>query len=90
MESNVICSGKVLVGMIRAILSRGISEKQFRSVNVGKTSRAIFQIYKMLIIRTYIQGKGEAEKTATMEMFEETVDLLTDGLFISTEFEDKS
>ncbi len=68
------------VQMIRAILEKGISEKVFRPVNVEKISTVIFSIYKMFIIRTYIQE--EAEKETVRELFDETIDLATKGLFI--------
>ncbi len=68
------------IQMIRVILERGINEKQFRPVNVDKISIVIFSIYKMFIIRTYIQD--EADKGHIRELFDETMDLATKGLFV--------
>jgi AcrR family transcriptional regulator len=65
--------------MIRTILTQGIRENTFRPVNVERSADAIFSIYKMFIIRTYIQNPADREKVRAL--FEETLALLTEGLF---------
>jgi len=69
------------IRMITAILKKGIKEKVFRPVDVDKVSQVIFSIYKMVIIRTYIK----ADDGFVQEMFEDTLDLLLNGLFIESE-----
>jgi len=66
------------VEMIKRILVRGMREGRFREVDPEKTSEIIFYIYKMLIIRAYIKE----EKKEIQEMFGETIELITTGLFI--------
>ena len=68
------------IQMIRVILEKGISEKIFRPVNAERISTVIFSIYKMFIIRTYIQDN--ADKENIRGLFDETMDLATKGLFI--------
>jgi len=68
------------VQMIRVILENGIRQKVFRPVNIDKVSTIIFSIYKMFIIRTYIQNS--ADKNTIRELFDETLDLATRGLFV--------
>ncbi|PKL39969.1 MAG: hypothetical protein CVV44_07045 [Spirochaetae bacterium HGW-Spirochaetae-1] len=69
------------IRMITGILKKGIKEKVFRPVDVDKVSQVIFSIYKMVIIRTYIK----ADDGFVQEMFEDTLDLLLNGLFIESE-----
>jgi AcrR family transcriptional regulator len=66
------------MSMIRAILRRGIEEKRFRAVNLRTLPQLIFSIYKMFIIRMYIRAEGRAMQ----RMFEETLDMITKGLFM--------
>lgn len=68
------------IQMIRVILQKGINDKQFRPVNVDKVSNIIFSIYKMFIIRAYI--KADVEKNYIQDLFDETMDLTTKGLFL--------
>lgn len=65
------------VEMIRRILVHGISEGSIRPVDPDKVSEIIFSIYKMFIIRAYIVE----EKKEIQQMFEETIDLISAGLF---------
>lgn len=65
--------------MIRSILEQGIRERVFRPVNVERSADVIFSIYKMFIIRTYIQDS--ADKGQVRDLFEETLGLMTRGLF---------
>lgn len=65
------------VSMIQSVLEQGIREGSFLPVNAGKTALVIFMIYKMFIIRWYIHGNGEAME----QIFPETVNLMTHGLF---------
>lgn len=69
------------IQMIRAILERGIEQKLFRPVDVDKVSIIIFSIYKMFIIRTYIQA--DTDKNHIRELFDETIELMTQGLFLN-------
>jgi len=64
--------------MIQHVLEQGIREKKFRNVDTKRASEIIFLIYKMLIIRTYIKSKNHFMQ----QVFAETVELLTYGLFI--------
>ncbi len=66
------------MNMIRAILRRGIEEKCFRAVNLSTLPQLIFSIYKMFIIRMYIRAEGRAMQ----RMSEETLDMITKGLFM--------
>lgn len=68
------------VMMIKNILEQGIKEKVFRKVDVGRVSEIIFLIYKMFIIRTYIKN----ETDFMQQVFAETVELVTHGLFIES------
>lgn len=69
------------VGIIRDILKQGISEGVFRMIDPERISNIIFMIYKMFIIRTYIQSKDKFIR----EMFADTVELLAHGLFVDTD-----
>jgi AcrR family transcriptional regulator len=64
--------------LIRAILDQGIKEKAFRNMEPERMSEALFMIYKMFVIRIYIK----TEDKLVHEMYKDTVDLLTNGLFI--------
>jgi len=63
--------------LIQNILKRGIEEGTFRVVDVERISQVIFLIYKLFIVRTYIQTDDES----IYAMYEETLELLTRGLF---------
>ncbi len=65
--------------MIKNILEQGIREKKFREVDTERVSETFFLIYKMVIIRTYIKNKT----SFMQQVFAETVELLTLGLFIA-------
>jgi AcrR family transcriptional regulator len=65
------------VNMIRSILKDGIEKDVFRHVNLQSMSQAIFSIYKMFIIRMYILS----EVKKVRKMFEQTLELITQGLF---------
>jgi len=62
------------IQLIKAILDKGIKEKVFRPVNVVRISQSIFLIFKMFIIRTYIQDK--ADKKYVRELYDEPLQLL--------------
>ena len=64
--------------MIKGILEQGIAEKKFRKVESDRISEVIFSIYKMFIIRAYIKEEDQL----IQQMFEDTVDLVTTGLFV--------
>ena len=66
------------VELIKAILKQGIAEKVFRPVDPERLSEVIFMVYKMFVIRMYIK----TEEKQIHEMFEDTVDLFTLGLFL--------
>ncbi|RJP79971.1 MAG: TetR/AcrR family transcriptional regulator [Desulfobacteraceae bacterium] len=66
--------------MIKTILEQGIEEKAFRKVNTERVSEIIFLIYKMFIIRTYIKRETEFMQ----QVFAETVELVTHGLFMES------
>lgn len=66
--------------MIQNILDQGIKEKVFREVNTGRVSEIIFLIYKVFIIRTYIKN----ETDFMQQLFAETVELVTHGLYIES------
>jgi hypothetical protein len=65
------------VNMIKKILKDGIAKGVFRPVGITAMSKAIFSIYKMFIIRMYIRS----EESHVRSMFEQTLDLITNGLF---------
>ena len=66
------------VEMIKRILEAGIREGRFREVDTERVSEVIFSIYKMFIIRMYIKEENQS----VYQLFEDTVDLITTGLFI--------
>jgi len=66
--------------MIQTIIEQGIREKAFREVDVERVSEIIFLIYKMFIIRTYIKNESDFMQ----QVFAETVELVTHGLFVNT------
>jgi AcrR family transcriptional regulator len=63
--------------MLNSIITRGIEEGRFRKMDPESASRALFSIYKLLIIRTYIKSEGSKMK----RVFDGTLDLITRGLF---------
>jgi AcrR family transcriptional regulator len=65
------------IALIRSTVVQGIAEGVFRPVDPDRISDVVFMIYKMFIIRMYIR----AEDNALHDMFEDTVDLCTRGLF---------
>ena len=67
------------IKILKTIIENGISEKVFRPVNVENISRVLFSIYKMFIIRIYVQDS--ADKDAIKILFNEALDLVTRGLF---------
>ncbi len=64
--------------MIKGILKQGMQEKVFRELDMERVSEVIFSIYKMFIIRAYIKN----EDRAIQQMFEDAVELMTNGLFL--------
>lgn len=76
-QYEIIHNGSV--EMIRAILENGIRQKVFRPVNVENISTILFSIYKMFIIRIYVQNSGD--KNTIRELFDEALDLATRGFF---------
>ncbi len=66
------------VALLKDLLREGIAAGRFRGVDPDTAAEAIFSIYKMLIIRAYIK----MEKTAGLTLFEQTLDLVTSGLFV--------
>ena len=71
------------VGIIRDILKQGMAEGVFREIDPDRISNIVFMIYKMFIIRTYIQSKDEFIR----DMFADTVELLMHGLFIDADID---
>lgn len=70
-------------GMIRDILEQGIAEGVFREVSADRISNIVFMIYKMFIIRTYIQSRDDFIR----DLFADTVQLLMHGLFIDPDID---
>ena len=68
--------------MIASILTRGIETRQFRPVDIAKSAEVIFSIYKMLIIRSYIRTDAPMEMNTIRDIYQTSVDLLTNGFFI--------
>ena len=66
------------VAMIKRILKKGVEEQQFRQLDIDRVSEAVFLIYKMFVIRTYVKTEGKP----MLEMFADIFDLLTEGLFL--------
>ncbi len=69
------------VEMIRGILVHGMAEGRIRQVDPDRISEIIFSVYKMLIIRAYIKE----EKKEIQQMFEETIELISAGLFLDSD-----
>jgi len=64
------------VELIKAILRQGMAEDMFRPIDADRMAEVIFMIYKMFVIRMYIK----TDDRFAHEMFEDTVDLFTQGL----------
>ena len=67
------------VALLTDMIKEGMAAGRFRKVDPETTAEAIFSVYKMLIIRSYIK----MEKKAGLLLFEQILDLITSGLFIS-------
>jgi AcrR family transcriptional regulator len=65
------------VELIKSILRQGTADGTFRNFDIDRISEVVFMIYKMFIIRMYIK----TDDRAFHDMFEDTVDLCTRGLF---------
>jgi AcrR family transcriptional regulator len=65
------------IQMLRTIIQNGIDQGEFRSLDPDQIAMVFFAIYKMFIIQTYIR----ADEHYMSRVFEETLDLLTKGLF---------
>lgn len=66
------------VALLTDMIREGVAAGRFRKVDPEVTAEAIFSVYKMLIIRSYIK----LEKKAGLTLFEQILDLITSGLFI--------
>ncbi len=64
--------------LIKQILEQGMQEGTFRQVDPDRISEVFFSIYKMFIIRAYIKESDQA----IQEMYLDTIDILTRGLFL--------
>ncbi len=73
------------IGMLKAILKRGIAEGRFRAVNVDSLAPLMFSFYVMLIQKTYMYPEGELPRI----MFEDAVDLILKGLIAETKGQKK-
>jgi len=71
------------VTMIRDILAEGIAAGVFRPVDPDRTAEVIFLVYKMFVIRTYIVSQDAFMR----DMFDDTVSLLTKGLYVEADGE---
>ena len=65
------------VALIRAILKQGIQEGAFRPVDPDRVAETVFMVYKMFIIRMYIQ----TDDPRIQDMFADAVELFSLGLF---------
>jgi AcrR family transcriptional regulator len=68
------------LAMIRRILKKGMADGVFKTINPETSAQAIFSIYKMFIIRIYIKPEGKAMQ----KVFTETLNLITQGLYLDT------
>ncbi len=66
------------VALIRSVLKQGIEQGAFRKIDPDRTAEVIFAIYKMFIIRMYIK----TDNRFIRKMFEDTLELMTQGLFM--------
>ena len=67
------------ITMLKNIITKGIEENKFRSVDVGHTSEFLFSVYVMFIIKTYVKSEG----SSTEILFTEALDLFIHGLIIT-------
>lgn len=65
------------VAMIRAILRQGMTEGTFRDLDLETVPEVLFSVYKMIIIRMYIRSGDPVHQS----QFEQTIDLITRGIF---------
>lgn len=66
------------VALIRDILIQGIESGHFHPVDLETVPDILFSIYKMFIIRLYLQSGDPS----VQEMFLQTMVLMTQGLFV--------
>jgi len=64
------------IGMLKAILQRGILEGRFRPIDVDGVAQLLFAFYVMLIQKTYMFPEGALSRI----MFKDGVDLILSGL----------
>ncbi|HPH95891.1 MAG TPA: TetR/AcrR family transcriptional regulator [Anaerolineaceae bacterium] len=67
------------VVLLETILKNGIEQGVFRPMETSHIAAVIFSIYKMFIIQTYIRTDDQFVE----QVFIQTVDLLTQGIFLS-------
>ena len=66
------------VELVRDLLQRGIEVGAFRALeDVGAAAEAIFSVYRLIIVRSYVYGEGEELEA----MFEQLLELVARGLF---------
>jgi len=63
-------------GFLEQILRRGIAEGVFRDLPVPETTRYLYSVYVMFIVRTYVKGEG----VSTADLFDAAMDLNLKGL----------
>lgn len=62
--------------IIRSILTQGIRDGVFRSVDIADTTDFIFSIYFMFLIRAYVKS----EKNETTQLFDQGLEIIIKGL----------
>lgn len=65
--------------MLKEIITRGIEKGVFKPVDADAAAEVLFSIYKVFIIRAYIK----TEEEYCTNMFSQTMEMLTHGLFVS-------
>lgn len=66
------------INLLKDIIQRGIKLGEFRPMDADQIALSFFSIYKMFIIQTYIHP----EENFVSQVFLQTLDLLTQGLFV--------
>ncbi len=62
--------------MIKTLLTKGMNQGIFRTVDVDTTAEFLYSIYVMFIIKTYVKSEGNSSS----QMYEQGIKLILNGL----------
>ncbi len=67
--------------MIKTLLTKGIDQGIFQTVDVDTTAEFLYSIYVMFIIKTYVKSEGNSSS----QMYEQGIKLILNGLLTMPE-----